>query len=687
MLFILQKMKKIEFKFILIVIFIAFTELVIPIFNSLAAERSHLGIQSLEWGEYITINSWKSLFLQLDQIIYPPGFFTQDEVRILDQLRYLYFDIRESIPELRRGDDPAFVLNPHEPHRTGVTGTDENDKILINRDKVNDSQNVHFSSLIQLLIHELGHKIKNRSIEEIDKLAAKLQRVIFSREIHIPLTLANGKTLFIYVCNPAHFRQEGWSEEAKWSHKNIFPFVGIKDGKLFYPLESFIFNHHLLKNSNPESKEHYNNISIENIHAELADNTLRLNVIIRHGLYHPNDNSYYSNQLLEQISVPLKISKTDDGPLELIPQSNGYWTHPAFGMQKGVELSVKIHETPLKMNLLSLEGELKVDLQKNDLFIPYDMNKKLINIDLIYEINGVRQSIKPYDISSDPVPSYNLTSEFIQNSAEELIKFRAETPISFDSQSEELDLRIFGIVLSHQYKNSKFFEEQKIWPTNTRFIPIKESKYYKLNKGLLSSLGKEFYFMDIQVISPFSSFRKHENLKRFGMGNKSLKLFFKGKEYFENLQLIFNIEKYENNQKITKEEPLVINLNSSQFIQKIRGNQTILIIDPFNFGHSIDENNFPFHLLGSDWKLSLKSISAELRRKNGESGINKTNHKNYKESFSKNGFDLLYRPALNLTKKQIEQSVEKYFDQFEWGVGDQSVSKKQHHLTCKSLFE
>ncbi len=76
--------------------------------------------------------------------------------------------------------DPIFFMRPEGP-RMAVTGNPKNDPIFINGILVNNPREaIDYTKAIQLLIHELGHKLKNENEGHIFKIGALMKELLTS---------------------------------------------------------------------------------------------------------------------------------------------------------------------------------------------------------------------------------------------------------------------------------------------------------------------------------------------------------------------------------------------------------------------------------------------------------------------------------------------------------------------------
>lgn len=108
-----------------------------------------------------------------------PAFQKQMTAKEKDHLR----EIQKIVSELPGGpkfvysDNPDdFILNPGEPERSAKTTEVLTDPIWINTRKLNmDSGEIDYLTVVQLLVHELGHKLAEKKIQAVvDSLAAKI---------------------------------------------------------------------------------------------------------------------------------------------------------------------------------------------------------------------------------------------------------------------------------------------------------------------------------------------------------------------------------------------------------------------------------------------------------------------------------------------------------------------------------
>lgn len=93
-------------------------------------------------------------------------------------------------PQFKFSNNPQdFILNPGEPERSAKTTEILSDPVFINLRKLNSpEETVTYLDVIQLLVHELGHKLgKNEVQTAVDSLAAKMiQRLSgYSRKEHV----------------------------------------------------------------------------------------------------------------------------------------------------------------------------------------------------------------------------------------------------------------------------------------------------------------------------------------------------------------------------------------------------------------------------------------------------------------------------------------------------------------------
>jgi hypothetical protein len=130
---------------------------------------------------------------------------SDDEQRMLNGLRRIAVDNIAGLEYLERikllwgnrysfelefsDNSEDFKLTPQEPSRTAFTTEYENGDIYVNRQLIN-SQNLEFSYLdvIQILIHEFGHKVRYKNQAAVDSLAAKIKRELEQYTLSYRLT-------------------------------------------------------------------------------------------------------------------------------------------------------------------------------------------------------------------------------------------------------------------------------------------------------------------------------------------------------------------------------------------------------------------------------------------------------------------------------------------------------------------
>jgi hypothetical protein len=87
-----------------------------------------------------------------------------------------------------------FIINDGEAPRTAKTTSDINSRIYINQNIINSpDSNISYLDAIQLLIHELGHKIANKNQAAVDSLAAKIKEAL--RQYYLIQELPDGRIL------------------------------------------------------------------------------------------------------------------------------------------------------------------------------------------------------------------------------------------------------------------------------------------------------------------------------------------------------------------------------------------------------------------------------------------------------------------------------------------------------------
>lgn len=128
-------------------------------------------------------------------------------------------------------DQSLFTLKPNEPVRTAMTKDDIEDDILVNLVKINDpNTSLDFASAFSLIVHEFGHKLKEKKIQSaVDSAAAKLETYIRSIT---NVTEIGGKKVSVLK-----FYQFPWVE---WIEYIFFgEIVGVNRPKRHDPLNVF----------------------------------------------------------------------------------------------------------------------------------------------------------------------------------------------------------------------------------------------------------------------------------------------------------------------------------------------------------------------------------------------------------------------------------------------------------------
>lgn len=98
-------------------------------------------------------------------------------MRIMDPPEWVLEQLKSPSPVLKFSSDAGeFRLNPDEPERSAVTTERLADPILINLRLLNSaSREPSYKSMLQLMIHELGHKIGPSKVQSVvDALAVKI---------------------------------------------------------------------------------------------------------------------------------------------------------------------------------------------------------------------------------------------------------------------------------------------------------------------------------------------------------------------------------------------------------------------------------------------------------------------------------------------------------------------------------
>ena len=118
-------------------------------------------------------------FRALRKIVVQQNWYDRDPIRRMDgQVFRIRFETEQAYFRLQEGA----------PVRTAVAGNGSRDDILVNELIVSDPANAfRIGDVVQLLIHELGHRLPNQNQQAVDSLAAKIRKNLETRIERIQL--------------------------------------------------------------------------------------------------------------------------------------------------------------------------------------------------------------------------------------------------------------------------------------------------------------------------------------------------------------------------------------------------------------------------------------------------------------------------------------------------------------------
>lgn len=276
---------------------------------------------------YVLSRVWQTLFLRdfsggsSREPLIPrlPGLIEFERLDLLQGIDWIWLQARRSpqLLQFRSGKDPIFVLNPSEAPRLAVTGDGVNDPIYFNLDLLK-IETLSYGDLVQLMIHELGHKwMASQGIPKtkrapwqakVDTAAAVYARLYSAREWNVSFGPMNR----LFFANPLPMGSEG-KLGAKQSR--VLPIFLYQGGQGWLDLMPLIENK--LREFEKKSKYFRDTLIVSNVdfmHAGLDENDdylLRLKVWVESSRQEKADPLHFDRPQAEEFTIDIGLPERD----------------------------------------------------------------------------------------------------------------------------------------------------------------------------------------------------------------------------------------------------------------------------------------------------------------------------------------------------------------------------------------